>query len=306
MTTNKSKNILLGWVATLLVVTIWLMFFVGRLSGQTRFNYIQGSGMSPTLNQNDIVVTSSDKKYERFDLVTYDLNTDQKNVYVEQRRVPTGTHIGRVVGLPSEVVEVTKDSVLINRDKLLSLNIKDGKGRTFAEKQIPIGKYFILLDANITGIGERIEAAGVDSRYFGFISSEQMRKIVKIYKKSDLPWNATSELLSGFVILLFLIVFPSYIKRISNKNLFLIILGAINYIFLALAALFVFVSQDYFYSFMRVLFAFHLYYMGALIRIFGNNAFSVLMKGFGTFGAGALSMLALYDFFPKKRKPSNE
>jgi signal peptidase I len=297
--------VLPGWLGILMIFTTWFILFAGRLSGQTLFFYIEGSGMSPTLNPNDLVVTSLDKSYSRFDLATYNLTPDQEKI-AEQIGVSKGSHVGRVVGVPGEVVEVTKDSLLINRDKLLSINVKGAINKVFAENQVPIDKYFILLDGNISEVGKRIEVSGVDSRYFGFIKSDQMRKVIKIYRKSDLPWNATSELLSGFSILLFISVFPLYVKRISRKNLFLTIIVVISYVFIVLTFAFVAFSSQAYYNSVRVLLAFHYYYMGGIINIFGNNVFSVLMKEFGAFAAGALSMLAIYEFFLKNQKSNHE
>jgi signal peptidase I len=307
MTTNKLRRVLPGWLGILMIFTTWFIFFAGRFSGQTLLNIIKGSGMSPTLNPYDIIITSLDKSYSRFDLATYNLTADQEKI-AEQIGVVKGIHVGRVVGLPGEVVEVTKDSLLINRDKLLSINVKGERNKVFAESQVPIDKYFILLDGNISEVGERIEVSGVDSRYFGFIKSDQMRKVIKIYRKSDLPWNATSELLSGFSILLFISVFPLYVKRISRKNLFLTILVVISYVFIIVFPLasVAFSSQGYFYNSVQVLLASHYHYMGGIINIFGNNVFSVLMKEFGAFAAGALSMLAIYEFFFKNKKSNHE
>ena len=302
MTTRTSKKILPRWAGISIIFATWLIFIAGRASSHTLFNYINGSGMAPALNQDDIVVTALDKDYERFDFAAYTLTADQSKI-AEEFSSPGGTHIGRIVGLPGELIELTEDAIFINRDKLLSITVEGNDDNTyFPEAQIPIDEYFLLLDSNISRVGKEISAFGVDSRYFGFINSNQMRKVIKIYAKSSLPWSADTEILSGFSILFFIIIFPLYIKRISRKSLIITILIVIGYIFLSLIFTYVALSGDRLFNISRILLAFHYYYMGGLTALFGNSVISVLMTGLGGFAAVALSMLSIYEFFLKQRK----
>jgi signal peptidase I len=300
MTASKSHKKISGWTGLIAIVVIWSIFFSGRLSGRILINHVVGSGMSPTLNTGDFIVTSQDKKFERFDLVTYN-PTPQQNVLVEKIGMPSSEiRIGRVLGTPTEVVEIVENVVYVNGSKISSLSVKHEKERTFSKEQVPIDKYFIIMDGNLLGLGDRAIESGADSRFMGFIGLEQMRKVVKTYKASQLPWNAVSEGLSGLSILLFLLIAPYYIRKKTSKKLLLTVFVVISYLFLGImfaALAFSGVENGY----VRLLLAFHYYYTEGVARIFGDNVFSVFLKEFGAFIGGGLSALALYELFLKRQ-----
>ena len=113
MTSSKSYKKISGWAGLIAIVVIFGIFFAGWLSGRVVINYIKGPAMSPTLNNGDLVISSIDKKFERFDLVTYKPTSQQKLL------------VGRVIGTPTELVEVKTDALYINGGKISSLTIKD-------------------------------------------------------------------------------------------------------------------------------------------------------------------------------------
>jgi signal peptidase I len=299
MTASKSHKKISGWTGLIAIVVIWSIFFSGRLSGRILINYVEGSGMSPTLNTGDLIVTSQDNKFERFDLVTYN-PTPQQNALTEKIGIPSAkVRIGRVLGTPTEVVEILENAVYVNGSKISSLSVKHGKERTFSKEQVPIDKYFIIMDGILLGLGDRTIESGADSRFIGFIGLEQMRKVVKAYQSSQLPWNAFSEGLSGLSILLFLLIAPHYIRKKTSKKLLLTVFLVISYLFLGIFFAAVVFSREN--NYIRLLIAFHYYYTEGVARIFGDNVFSVFLKEFGAFIGGGLSALALYELFLKRQ-----
>ena len=285
---RKKQKKLLSWLGIFIIILLWLILFKGRLSGQRLINYVNGSSMSPNLNSTDIIVTSLDKDYKRYDLVTYNL-TDEQNLIAEQLNAETGIHTGRVIGLPKEIIEVRKDTALIDGKEMFSWNTKENQYKTVPSKQIPTNNYFILLDN-----------PGIDSRYFGFISLTQMRKIIKVDAGS--PWNSIYEFISGFIIFLFTAFFPWHINKISARNLFLKIISVLHYALLFLFLLLTYVSTFNLRIFSSFLLAYHYNYLGAIIDIFGDNIFSVVLKEFLILTMGSYLVWSVYDTFQKYKK----
>ena len=117
--------------------------------------------MYNTLDEGDILLLEKyDQKYERFEIVVFELNGERL--------------IKRVIGLPGETVEFKNNSLYINGEKLEE---EYGYGIT-ANFQLEDLGYTIIPDNYYFLVGDNRNNS-LDSRYFGCIPKEKIMGSVK-------------------------------------------------------------------------------------------------------------------------------
>ena len=138
--------------ALLTIVPLWLWI----ASGVETFGItsIRGDSMAPTIDNNAIVYYQP-TKFERGEIVI--VNCPNTKEYTEVSGVQL---LKRIVGLPGETVEITKDGVLIN-GILLEESYIDNKDETMQESNainevvLSDGEYFVLGDNRATSFDSR-------------------------------------------------------------------------------------------------------------------------------------------------------
>ncbi|MCM8762243.1 MAG: signal peptidase I [Candidatus Omnitrophica bacterium] len=102
---------------------------------EVRFVEIISSSMEPTLKPGDRVVVVKRDVLKRYDIVLIEAPEGKKEILTK-----------RVVGLPSETIEVKDGDVYINGEKLNEPYIKERPDYELLKEKIPEGSYFLLGD----------------------------------------------------------------------------------------------------------------------------------------------------------------
>ena len=119
------------------IVFIAFIFFVGYIFGikEVRFVEIISSSMEPTLKVGDRVIVVKKDVLKRQDIVVIEAPQGKKEFLTK-----------RIVGLPSEKIEVKDGYVFINGKKLEEPYIKEKPVYVLVEEKIPEDSYFLLGD----------------------------------------------------------------------------------------------------------------------------------------------------------------
>jgi len=177
------------------------------------------SSMAPVFGPNDIVTATSytsNEKIERGDLVAYSVDYISKEIFGE---VPVkAVFLGRVIGLPSETIEIVGGIPRINGKPLktnrIHSNIAGGcpeetESSTyyqcrFVRETTPEGKSYIILDMVDNSVGDNIDGKTLssneyyimgdnrdnanDSRYksVGLVSKNRIKGKIRMIFVSDL------------------------------------------------------------------------------------------------------------------------
>lgn len=124
---------------------------------------VDGASMNTTLNNGDILLLEKyDNKYERFDIVVFDLNGEKL--------------IKRIIGLPGEQVEYKNNILYINGEKMDD-NYGYGETQNFNYTKTLDNCYFVLGD-------NRNDSS--DSRIFGCVPKN---KIIGSVRYILFPFN---------------------------------------------------------------------------------------------------------------------
>ncbi len=224
MFVRKGMPKISGAVGFFLILFIWALFLSIRFSSPVDVVPISGSGMYPILSDKDVmIVDKTNEHFERFSLVSYQISEKQRAL----ANTPEVKRVGKIIGLPTEFIEITPSEILIN-DKVIAQLVQDS-GQIVSKIQIPVDHYFIILDGNLHDMNKAVHSTGLDSRQLGFIQKNAMELIVKKYDFLKLPRIAMFEIISGGFILFLFIFAHWYIKHISLKFLPLTIITYILY-----------------------------------------------------------------------------
>lgn len=119
------------------LIFLCFIFFVGYIFGikEVRFVEIISSSMEPTLTPGDRVIVVKKDVLKRHDIVLVNAPEGKKEILTK-----------RVVGLPSETIEVRDGNVYINEEKLNEPYIKERPTYELLKEKIPEGSYFLLGD----------------------------------------------------------------------------------------------------------------------------------------------------------------
>ncbi|MCM8821079.1 MAG: signal peptidase I [Candidatus Omnitrophica bacterium] len=119
------------------LIFLCFIFFVGYIFGvkEVRFVEIISSSMEPTLKPRDRVVVVKKDVLKRYDIVIIDAPKGKKEILTK-----------RIIGLPSETIEVKDGDVYINGEKLNEPYIKEQPDYELLKEKIPEGSYFLLGD----------------------------------------------------------------------------------------------------------------------------------------------------------------
>lgn len=126
---NNKASSFFSWLRFLLILIVVFIFFKYVIG----ITVISGNSMTPTLEDNDIIITSNlIYTPERNDIVVYE-NDQGKHI------------IKRVIGLPNESVEI-KDGIVFVEGKPQNENYTTGTPRNMDEVTIPENSYFLVGD----------------------------------------------------------------------------------------------------------------------------------------------------------------
>lgn len=151
---KEGQEWLKALVIALILVIVVRTFFISSY-------VVDGPSMLPTLENGDkLIVNKIGYKvgdFKRFDVIVFHANEHED-------------YVKRIIGLPGDTVECQRDQLYINGDLIEEPYLEDekslGKQVTGDFKvTVPEGKLFVL--------GDNREDSK-DSRYFGFIDSEQV------------------------------------------------------------------------------------------------------------------------------------
>ncbi|MCX8083003.1 MAG: signal peptidase I [bacterium] len=119
------------------IVFLCFIFFVGYIFGikEVRFVEIISSSMEPTLHPGDRVIVVKKDVLRRYDIVIIEAPKGEQEILTK-----------RIVGLPSETIEVKEGYVYINGKKLKEPYIKEKPEYELLKEKIPEDKYFLLGD----------------------------------------------------------------------------------------------------------------------------------------------------------------
>ena len=142
----------LDWIkeAILILLVLWVtVSFIGSISK------IEDDSMSPGLKEEQWIVTSKViyrfKSPARGDVVLYTVNGEE--------------HIGRIVGMPEDRVEIRQDgSIYINDTRYLDGNTKFIANTVTYPVQVEPDSYFILCDNSVRGEDSRYKSIGTVGR----------------------------------------------------------------------------------------------------------------------------------------------
>lgn len=102
-------------------------------------NIVDGESMLPTLHSSDVIVTSRLSKVERGDIIVGFLDYGDK--------VGKELVVKRVLAIEGDTIEIQKDSVLVNGEKVAEQYTLDSTmQQTMNEIKIEPGKLFVLGD----------------------------------------------------------------------------------------------------------------------------------------------------------------
>lgn len=154
------------------VITGVLLYLIGWLTFSITQNV--GYGMTPTLENKDIVFVNRLAKKRRFSIVSIDLKGRQ------------GKSIQRIIGLPGDDIQYKDNQLFVNgqlkeekgRSSYFPENYLAGQGKTedfdmstlTKQEMIPESKYLVL--------GDNREYA-IDSRYFGLVDEKEIIGVVE-------------------------------------------------------------------------------------------------------------------------------
>jgi signal peptidase I len=139
-TTKSSKSGLMSWVIFIIFLLCIIIFF--RYIVQ--FTVVSGNSMNPTLEDRDILFTSSlYYEVDRYDVIIY-------------RDISGYDVIKRVIGMPNEAVEIREGTVFIDGSPIEE-NYTEGSANEMAEVTVAEGSYFVIGD-------NRNPGASLDSR----------------------------------------------------------------------------------------------------------------------------------------------
>ncbi len=145
---NKVKNFikeLIPYLVILVIVIVIRMYIVTPVM-------VSGSSMYPTLKGKEIMILNKmDDKFKRYDIVVV--------------KTENGDIIKRVIALPGETIEASKNRIYVNGRKI---DESYGKGKTSDIEKVKLGKneYFVL--------GDNRENS-MDSRYYGPINIKKIK-----------------------------------------------------------------------------------------------------------------------------------
>jgi signal peptidase I len=171
--------------------------------------------MQPAINSGDGVVVRTAENFSRGDVAMYRLDDKYKTYFTRAGQAFNAPFysIGRVVGLPTETVEIRSGHLFIE-DKEIPEDYVANDNRfdeNFEKRRLPVNRYFILKDSR---------KAGVDSRHFDKLTNEQVSlKVVKTYKSSSLNLSAWFEVAAGVIMILSFFYVPYYLyNHLSDKT----------------------------------------------------------------------------------------
>ena len=141
--------------AALFVVSL---FLIGE--ADIRFVEVEGNSMSPTIADGQEVRMRPGQPSNRFDIVLYRFPLDESRAYV-----------GRVIGLPGDLLEIRNGSVWINGRELAEPHLNEPIGYEATRLVVPPGEYYVLGD-------NRNDSS--DSHVWGTVPADNMLGVVDL------------------------------------------------------------------------------------------------------------------------------
>lgn len=169
-TKKSTKKEIYSWIKALAFALIIAVLVRNFLFSPT---VVLGESMSPTFEDNNLVLVNKISDIQRFDIIVFDA-PDANSYYIK-----------RVIGLPGDTVEVRDDILYIDGKAMEEPYLKESKEQSelfgkftadftlqelTGETHVPEGKIFVLGDNRINS---------KDSRSFGFIPKESIIGEVK-------------------------------------------------------------------------------------------------------------------------------
>ncbi len=174
-----------GWIyaAVFLTLVVTVNPLMDKLAGSqiVRAYFITSPGMDPTILSHDIILVNKMVFPKKQDIALIEFADD------DQRKLTNmeggGQLLGRIIGVPGDIVEVNASGVYVNGKRLdepyanfvepaVTGALYD-ENSYFGPTQVPTNSYFILADNRTYGF---------DSRILGFIPKEKIGgKVTKVF-----------------------------------------------------------------------------------------------------------------------------
>jgi Signal peptidase, peptidase S26 len=288
MNQRDSRHKIPVWAALLTLIAIWGLFFFGRFSGGIEVNYLNGQ-VSHLLFEKDLIVSKKENSLKKSDFVTYKL-TSQQSTIVRTKQDIDSPYVGRISGSPGDTVQYLDQVIKINEEKF-TLYPQDNPSRSNQPTIIPKNYYYVALDITDDQI-KFSEFPVFDSRNSGLLHSSQIRKVFSAFRSREFPKDLHA-IVSGFFIILFLIIFPIYIKNLCGGILIWAVIG-ISYLFLILLY-WGSIHQDtpILFGLIRPLIVMHYYYVSGLMGLFGEIFFPVFDRGLILISSGLTGLATI-------------
>lgn len=151
------KNEIISWIK--LIVTAFLIAFVLK-TFIFQIAYVKGPSMEPTLYQGQVLIVSK---------LSYRIGTPKReDIVVINDKIEHKDLIKRVIGMPSETIDIKDGSVYIEGDLLTEDYIQvPTYENEFKKSTVPEDKYFVLGD-------NRVESRDSRSNSLGFVNRENI------------------------------------------------------------------------------------------------------------------------------------
>ena len=134
-----------------LIITLILFIVLAYILLTFRLCRIHGSSMFPTMNENDMVIYTKNKEYQRQDVIVFEFNGYKM--------------IKRVIGIEGDIIDIKDDGTVYVNNKPLKEDYVDEIEAGHIEVKLPLkvdkDTYFVLGDNRNNSLDSRNQDIGL-------------------------------------------------------------------------------------------------------------------------------------------------